>query len=259
MLGQAPQATRRTAAGLSAGRSRSAPGPATSPSTCSVPVWCDEATCTDISTGMVAMLAEQCDAARSERENDARRRRVAAVRGTRASTSCSGHAVLHHLPDLRARVYRISPCAAARRQDRVRRGAVADRRPPGLDSQAQRRGRGARCGAVLRLRGATVASSDDQIGRRCWRARRHPRVHAGRRSPPTHARQASRRFRCAVRSYVANWFGWFNRALEATADPDDVPDALAPLRVRRVSRCCSGWTATCWSRACRRRSSTTCC
>jgi hypothetical protein len=22
---------------------------------------------------------------------------------------------------------------------------------------------------------------------------------------------------------VANWFGWFNRALEATADPDDVP------------------------------------
>ncbi|MBV8429761.1 MAG: class I SAM-dependent methyltransferase, partial [Solirubrobacterales bacterium] len=22
---------------------------------------------------------------------------------------------------------------------------------------------------------------------------------------------------------VANWFGWFNRALEASADPDDVP------------------------------------
>ena len=22
---------------------------------------------------------------------------------------------------------------------------------------------------------------------------------------------------------MANWFGWFNRALEATADPDDVP------------------------------------
>ena len=55
---------------------------------------------------------------------------------------------------------------------------------------------------------------------------------------------------------LANWFGWANRTLEATADPNDVPWAWRQYAYRgyllfRAS------TGACSSRACRRRSSTT--
>ena len=55
---------------------------------------------------------------------------------------------------------------------------------------------------------------------------------------------------------LANWFGWANRALEATADPDTVPWGWKVyafkgyLAFQKVDRGCS-------SRACRRPSSTT--
>ena len=42
---------------------------------------------------------------------------------------------------------------------------------------------------------------------------------------------------------LANWFGWFNRTLEATADPDDIPWALDPVRLPRLPRCCRRSTA----------------
>ena len=39
-----------------------------------------------------------------------------------------------------------------------------------------------------------------------------------------HARRAGfANVRVRGEELVANWFGWFNRALEATADPDQVP------------------------------------
>ena len=33
---------------------------------------------------------------------------------------------------------------------------------------------------------------------------------------------------------LANWFGWFNRTLEATADPKDIPRGLDPVRLPRL-------------------------
>ena len=55
---------------------------------------------------------------------------------------------------------------------------------------------------------------------------------------------------------LANWFGWTNRALEATADPETCrwPGASTPTAA--TSRCRRS-TARCSSRGCRRRSSTT--
>ena len=86
--------------GASAAGSRSAPGPATSPSTCCARAW-REYMATDISPGMLAVLE-----ASAERL------------GTPVETACCqaaelpfednsfdlvfGHAVLHHLPDLEA-------------------------------------------------------------------------------------------------------------------------------------------------------------
>ena len=34
----------------------------------------------------------------------------------------------------------------------------------------------------------------------------------------------------------ANWFGWFNRALEADGVPSDIPNVLAPIRIPRLPR-----------------------
>jgi len=51
---------------------------------------------------------------------------------------------------------------------------------------------------------------------------------------------------------TSNWFGWFNRALEATAGSGAV------TRTTVTSRS-SGSMSGCLSGACRRRSSTTCC
>ena len=41
---------------------------------------------------------------------------------------------------------------------------------------------------------------------------------------------------------LANWFGWFNRTLEASASPSDIPMPLDPVRLPRLPRCCRGWT-----------------
>ena len=54
-----------------------------------------------------------------------------------------GHAVLHHIPDLEPRLRRIPPRAAARRRDRLRRRALALRRPAGGAAEASRADRGA--------------------------------------------------------------------------------------------------------------------
>ena len=55
---------------------------------------------------------------------------------------------------------------------------------------------------------------------------------------------------------LANWFGWMNRTLEATAHPEDVPWLWRQYAF--AGTCCSSaWTSRCSKAACPRRSSTT--
>ncbi len=182
-----------------------------------------DATCTDISPGMVATLAGNAERLGLE---------VKAARADAESLPFAGesfdlvlgHAVLHHLPDLRrafAEFHRVL-------------------RPGGTIAFAGEPSRiGDRIASVPK-RGANMVAP-------AWRtllgAGRAPRGPADHPATPDHSLEScvdihafsphdlagfARQARFAdvqVRGeeLVANWFGWFNRGLEATADPAGVP------------------------------------
>jgi SAM-dependent methyltransferase len=184
-----------------------------------------EATCTDISPGMLRKLSANAE------------RLGLSVRTARADAESLpfadqsfdlvlGHAVLHHLPDLErafAEFHRVL-------------------RPGGRVAFAGEPSRvGDRIAAVPK-RGANLVAP---LWRTVMRAGRRPPAppheehehdhdHALERLVDIHAfapedldrhATAAGFADVAVRGeeLVANWFGWFNRALEASADPDDVP------------------------------------
>lgn len=184
-----------------------------------------EATCTDISPGMVRAL-------------DANARRLGlAVSSVRADAESLpftggsfdlvlGHAVLHHLPDLErgfAEFHRVLKPGGwivfagepSRFGDRLaavpKRGAVA------LAPAWRRAVRAAPPPPPPNGNGST---GDDDHG-----LERVVDIHAF--APEDLARHARAAGFADVRvrgeELLANWFGWFNRALEATADPADVP------------------------------------
>ena len=201
-----------------------------------------EATCTDISPGMIRQLAD-----------NARRLRLN-VRTARADAESLpfpdqtfdivfGHAVLHHLPNVRRafaefhRVLRPGGRIAfagepSRAGDRLaalpKRGALtvaplwrkligAGPAPaPGYADVAP-----ARAPAPLQA-GSNGASAPKDEGRDLERL---VDIHAF--APADLARHARRtgfeEIDVRGEELVANWFGWFNRGLEATADPDQVP------------------------------------
>src|SRR5450755_957550 len=183
-----------------------------------------EATCTDISPGMVTTLGANAE------------RLGLNVRAARADAESLpfpdasfdlvlGHAVLHHLPDLRrafAEFHRVL-------------------RPGGRMVFAGEPSRvGDRLASVPKLGATAIAplwrrliradaapppaapGSADQVDHELERC---VDIHAF--SPGDLARHARRAgfedVQIRGEELVANWFGWFNRALEATADPDDVP------------------------------------
>jgi SAM-dependent methyltransferase len=181
-----------------------------------------EATCTDISPGMVATLA-----------GNARRLGVD-VKAARADAESLpfaggsfdlvlGHAVLHHLPDIPrafAEFHRVlrpgGTIAFAGEPSRIGdRLASIPKRGAGVLAPAWR--------ALLRASAAgpphdEPATADHAL--ESW-----VDIHA---FSPSDLRRYARQARFAdvrVRGeeLVANWFGWFNRALEATADPAAVP------------------------------------
>ncbi|HEY1507995.1 MAG TPA: class I SAM-dependent methyltransferase, partial [Solirubrobacteraceae bacterium] len=183
-----------------------------------------EATCTDISPGMIQTLGTN-----AERLGlDVRTARADAESLPFADESFDlvlGHAVLHHLPDLRR---------AFREFHRVLR-------PGGRIAFAGEPSRFGDRLAAIPKRGATVIAP-------AWRAMLRaspagPGVHNGDGDAHDHALEPFvdihaflpadlvRHARKAgfddisVRGeeLVANWFGWFNRSLEASAEPDDVP------------------------------------
>jgi SAM-dependent methyltransferase len=177
-----------------------------------------EATCTDISPGMVATLADNA------------KRLGLEVRAARADAESLpfagesfdlvlGHAVLHHLPDLGrafAEFHRVlrpgGRIAFAGEPSRVGdRLASVPKRGASLAAPVWR--------TLLRTGRARGDEAHDHALEACVD------IHAF--SPGELTAYARRGGLTDVRvrgeELTANWFGWFNRALEATADPIGVP------------------------------------
>jgi ubiquinone/menaquinone biosynthesis C-methylase UbiE len=183
-----------------------------------------EATCTDISPGMVTTLARnaerlgiQVKAARADAES------LPFPDGS--FDLVLGHAVLHHLPNLErafAEFHRVlapgGTIAFAGEPSRV-----GDRLASVPKTSAHR------LAPLWRaLLGAAPAPPPDHPAdgdENDHDLERWVDIHAF--SPGDlagHARRAGfSKIRVRGEELVANWFGWFNRALEATAKPDDVP------------------------------------
>ena len=180
------------------------------------------ATCTDISPGMLATLERNaaelgldvetaaCDAAELPFHDE-------------SFDLVLGHAVLHHLPDL----------------DRAFAEFKRVLRPGGLLFFA---GEPSRSGDRLAAYPKRAAIKAAPLWRKAMKARPAP-THDGAPDGDEHAleavvdvhafvptdlqRHASEAGFADVRvrgeELLANWFGWFNRTLEATADPKDIP------------------------------------
>ena len=183
-----------------------------------------EATCTDISPGMVRTLA--VNAARLKLQVKTARADAESLPFPDASFDLVlGHAVLHHLPDLdRAfgEFFRV-----LRPQGRI----VFAGEPSRLgDRLAAVPKRGARTLAplwrsMMRAGPAPPAESDDPEEAADHALERLVDIHA---FEPGDLTDVARRagfqdVRVRGEELVANWFGWFNRALEASANPEQVP------------------------------------
>jgi SAM-dependent methyltransferase len=183
-----------------------------------------DATCTDISPGMVTTLGSnaqrlglQVRTARADAES--------LPFANQTFDLVLGHAVLHHLPDLRrafAEFHRVLAPGGrlafagepSRSGDRL---ASVPKRGAGAVAPLWRRAiRASAAGPVA------APGTRDQVEHQLERC---VDIHAF--APAELSRHAKRAGFTDVRvrgeELVANWFGWFNRALEATAEPDDVP------------------------------------
>lgn len=183
-----------------------------------------EATCTDISPGMVSALAD--NAARLGLDVKAARADAESLPFPDESFDLVlGHAVLHHLPDLRR---------AFSEFHRVLRpgGRIAFAGEPSRfgDRLAAIPKRGAGAFAplwrwALRADVAPPPSDSGSTEQEDHDLERFVDIHAF--SPTDLSRHAHRTGFTDVRvrgeELVANWFGWFNRSLEASANPEDVP------------------------------------
>jgi SAM-dependent methyltransferase len=195
-----------------------------------------KAVCTDISPGMVRALQENARRLGLERVEAQAADAAELPFGDASFDLVLGHAVLHHLPDLErcfAEFYRVlkprGRIVFAGEPSRIGdRLARVPKRAAGLVAPAWR--------TVLRAKPASGngdghagasggdAASLDELGHAL---ESHVDIHAFAPSELSHlARSVGF---CAVRvrgeELTANWFGWFNRALEASACRADVPEA----------------------------------
>jgi SAM-dependent methyltransferase len=183
-----------------------------------------EATCTDISPGMVTTLGTNA------------RRLGLNVRSARADAESLpfpdesfdvvlGHAVLHHLPDLRKAFGEFHRVLApggrlafagepSRSGDRI---ASFPKRAANNLAPVWRR--------AIRARPAPPPAQPGSSDKHDHDLERFVDIHAF--APGDLSRHAKRAGFSDVRvrgeELVASWFGWFNRGLEASAAPDDVP------------------------------------
>ena len=182
-----------------------------------------QATCTDISPGMVRTLAG--NAARlGLTVRTARADAESLPFADQSFDLVLGHAVLHHLPNVERAMHEFH---------RVLRpgGRIAFAGEPSRtgDRLAAVPKRAAHALAPLwraALRAAPAPAADlDQSDAHAHRLERLVDIHAF--SPGDLVGLARRSGFTDVKvrgeELVANWFGWFNRALEASADPANVP------------------------------------
>jgi SAM-dependent methyltransferase len=179
-----------------------------------------EATCTDISPGMLATLR-----ANAERLGlEVRTEQVDAERLPFADESFDlvlGHAVLHHIPDLQRAFKEFARVLApggtvlfagepSRYGDRLAR---VPKRAAGLLAPLWRRALGARA-AQAHEHEEPDAALEGFVD-----------VHAFAPGELAGAARAAglEDVRVTGEELLANWFGWTNRTLEATAEPEDVP------------------------------------
>jgi SAM-dependent methyltransferase len=183
-----------------------------------------EATCTDISPGMVSVLGANAERL-GLRVKTARADAESLPFADGAFDLVLGHAVLHHLPDLErafAEFHRVLQPGGrivfagepSRFGDRL---AAIPKRSANAVAPLWRRALGA-----AQAGPAADPGSCDRVDHDL---ERFVDIHAF--LPADLNRLARRAGFTAVKvrgeELVANWFGWFNRALEATATPDDVP------------------------------------
>lgn len=184
----------------------------------------EHATCTDISPGMLRELRANAD--RLGLAVDARVADAEELPFDDESFDLvHGHAVLHHLPDLDRAFAEIG--RVLRPGGRLvfagepsRYGDLLARVPKRLATGAAPLWR-----AAIRASKAPAGHSDG--GTLNHELERHVDVHAF--TPGDLERLASRAGLADVsvrgEELLANWFGWTNRALEATAVPDEIPMA----------------------------------
>ncbi len=179
-----------------------------------------QATCSDISPGMLSAL--QANAKRLAL--DVKTKPADAERLPFADASFDlvfGHAVLHHIPDLERAFAEFARVLApggtivfagepSRYGDRL---AGVPKRTAGALAPLWRRAIGARP-APPAEGGAPEAALEGSVD-----------VHAFAPAELTRAARSAGMVDVHVRGeeLLANWFGWTNRTLEATADPRDVP------------------------------------
>jgi ubiquinone/menaquinone biosynthesis C-methylase UbiE len=185
-----------------------------------------EATCTDISPGMVSRLGE-----------NAQRLGLPQVRAARADAESLpfpdasfdlvlGHAVLHHLPDLE------SAFAEFHRVLRPGGRIVFAGEPSRVGDRIASLPKRAASWLAPLWRAALGASPAPPAGAHDHTAQDHQLEHV----VDIHAfvpgdlvglarRAGFSEVRVRGEELLANWFGWFNRSLEATANGDEVPMA----------------------------------
>ena len=183
-----------------------------------------DATCTDISPGMVTTLAGNAQRLGLE-VRTARADAESLPFADQSFDLLLGHAVLHHLPNLRRafnefhRVLRpggriVFAGEPSRFGDRI---ASVPKRGAGALAPVWR--------ALLRASPAPPPGGPGFGHERDHDLERFVDIHAF--APGDLSRHARRSgfTEITVRGeeLTANWFGWFNRALEASADPEDVP------------------------------------
>jgi ubiquinone/menaquinone biosynthesis C-methylase UbiE len=182
-----------------------------------------DATCTDISPGMVSTLGSNAERL-GLRVRAARADAEALPFADESFDLVLGHAVLHHLPDLRRAFAEFHRVLAPR--GRIAFAGEPSRAGDQLASIPKRA-----AGAIAPLwrslirassAPAPAAGTPDHVDHELERC---VDIHAF--APADLARHARKTGFTDVKirgeELVANWFGWFNRALEASADPDDVP------------------------------------
>jgi ubiquinone/menaquinone biosynthesis C-methylase UbiE len=183
-----------------------------------------EATCTDISPGMMSTLAG--NAARlGLKVKTARADAESLPFADQSFDLVLGHAVLHHLPDLERafaefhRVLRpggrlVFAGEPSRFGDRLAR--IPKRSAHSLSPLWRR---------LIRARSASAVADPGAADHHDHALEQVVDIHAFVPSDlVVHAKRAGfAEVKVRGEELVANWFGWFNRALEASAVPEDVP------------------------------------